>query len=37
MSKYTITVSVDTDENPNKWAIDEVLDGVLSWSIEEEA
>ena len=33
--KFTITVYVDTEENPTKWAINEVLDGVEGWDIEE--
>lgn len=32
---YTITVFVETDENPRKWDLAEVLDGVKGWDIEE--
>lgn len=35
MSKYTITVEVMTDEDPLKWDLSEILDGVITWSVEE--
>ncbi len=35
MSEYEITVHVSTDENVHKWDMGAVLDGVLSWKVEE--
>ncbi len=35
MSEYEVKVHVSTDENVHKWDMGAVLDGVLSWTVEE--
>ena len=35
MSEFEIKIHVRTDENVHKWDLGAVLDGVLSWDVEE--